>query len=189
VSLRSRRRVGVVAERTRLPESSRSRTRRRRHCPRRLRSSRFPARRQRPFVLQKKTEIAQVDPMMRSGVTQRISDDPGGRERRSAGFTPATGAVEKTIRPPVGNRGKLPGTQLRDDYSHLQQVESLESLGIPPPRRPRGLQRACSAPSNTSPKVFRSSPRSPRPVSPASGETLIPLPQVPLYVVSERGRA
>jgi hypothetical protein len=42
-----------------------------------------------------------------------------------------------------GNRGKFPGTQLRDGFSRLQQIESFESLSFPPQRRSTALSSTC----------------------------------------------
>jgi hypothetical protein len=41
------------------------------------------------------------------------------------------------------NRGKFPGTQLRDGFSRLQQIESFESLSFPPQRRSTALSSTC----------------------------------------------
>jgi hypothetical protein len=43
----------------------------------------------------------------------------------------------------MSNRSKFPGTQLRDGFSRLQQIESFESLSFPSQRRSSALSFSC----------------------------------------------
>src|SRR5208283_6237672 len=56
----------------------------------------------------------------------------GGRRRNSRRRRHFRARIEafQGVAASFGNRGKFPGTQLRDEFSRLQEVESLESPSV-----------------------------------------------------------